>query len=183
MRKTVLFLAALLSLCFFSCKYSEQYQTINADNLFSISIPSWMKEDKALKEGAPFQYANHFRNFYSIGEVVPKSNATTAEVMSNNLHVLRKSLKGAVVTDSVDINTDNLKGTRVEIYGKMSNENIYFTEVLFEGQKNTYHISIWTRSEDRKLHFKTDIDKIIASVKEIWVAAGHWIVIELSFFS
>lgn len=168
MKKTfLLFAAGLLLLA--SCKYSEQYQTVNAGNQFSVGVPSWMKEDKALKPGAVFQYANHYRNFYSIGEVYPRQglNKTTAELMTDNLNVLRKSLKDGVVTDSVEITSGNLKGTRVEIYGKMSNENIYFSEVIYEGKNNLYHLSIWTRSEDRKLHFKDDIDRILVSVKEI----------------
>ena len=168
MKKTLfLFVAVLLLVS--SCKYSDQYQTVNAANKFSVAVPSWMKEDKELKPGADFQYANHYRNFYSIGEVYAKQglSKTTAELMSDNLNILRKSLKDAVVTDSVEINAGNLKGTRVEIYGKMSNENIYFSEVLYEGEKNVYHLSIWTRSEDRKLHFKDDIERILISVKEI----------------
>lgn len=168
MKKTLLFFEALLMLVS-SCKYSDQYQTVNAANKFSVAVPSWMKEDKALKPGADFQYANHYRNFYSIGEAYPKQglSKTTAELMDDNLAVLRKSLKDAVVTDSIEITSGNLKGTRVEIYGKMSNENIYFSEVLYEGTKYIYHLSIWTRSEDRKLHFKDDIERILISVKEI----------------
>ncbi len=152
-----------------SCKYSNQYQAINAANKFSISVPSWMKEDKSLKEGADFQYANHFRNFYAIGEAIPKGELkrTNPELMNDNLNVLRKSMAGAQVSDSTEVNTSQLRGPRVEIFGKMNNENIYFSEVIFEGNKNIYHLSIWTRSEDRKLHFKEDINKIIASFKEI----------------
>ena len=152
-----------------SCKYSDEYQTVNANNKFSISIPPWMKEDKSLKPGADFQYANHFRNVYAIGETIAKTDLkrTNAEIISDNLSVLRKSLTNAVVSDSVDISAGSLKGTRVEIYGKMSGENIYFSEVLLEGNKNIYHLSIWTRSETRKLRFKEDINKIISSFKEI----------------
>ena len=152
-----------------SCKYSNEYQAINANNKFSVSIPPWMKEDKSLKQGADFQYANHFRNVYAIGETISRIDLkrTNAQIISDNLNVLRKSLANAVVSDSVDITSGNLKGTRVEIYGKMNGENIYFSEALFEGTKNIYHLSIWTRSETRKLRFKEDINKIISSFKEI----------------
>lgn len=172
MKKSSVFLLSIVYslLSFFSsCKYSNQYQAINAANKFSISVPSWMKEDKSLKEGADFQYANHFRNFYAIGEAIPKVELkrTSAELMHDNLNILRKAMTGAQVSDSTEVNAGDLKGTRVEIFGKMNNENIYFSEVIFEGQKNIYHLSIWTRSEDRKLHFKEDINKIIGSFKEI----------------
>jgi len=171
MKKNVIVLSILYCLLsiVYSCKYSNQYQAINAANKFSISVPSWMKEDKSLKEGADFQYANHFRNFYAIAEAIPKDELkrTNAELMHDNLNTLRKSMAGAQVSDSTEVNAGELHGTRVEIFGKMNSENIYFSEVIFEGNKNIYHLSIWTRSEDRKLHFKEDINKIIGSFKEI----------------
>ena len=152
-----------------SCKYSNQYQTINANNKFSIAVPSWMEEAKGLKEGADFQYANRFRNFYAIGETISKADLkrTNAEIIQDNLNVLRKAMTTPTVTDSTEITEANLKGTRVEIYGKMNGENIYFSEVLFDGNKNIYHLSIWTRNADRKLKFKEDINRIINSFKEI----------------
>lgn len=152
-----------------SCKYKNEYEAINTGNKFIISVPSWMKEEKGLKEGAPFQYANRFRNFYAIAETLPlpDSASSVSSMMNFNLNVLRKAMTNPVVTDSIAVEAGNVTGTRVEIYGKMNNENIYFSEVLYEGKTNIYHLSIWTRSEDRKLHFKEDINKIIASFKEI----------------
>ena len=161
-------LCGLLSM-FSSCKYKNEYHAINANNQFSISVPSWLEEQKDLKAGAPFQYANRFRNFYAIAEILPKADSASSvsSKMNFNLNVLRKAMINPVVTDSLEINAVDIKGTRVEIYGKMSNENIYFSEVIYEGTKNNYHLSIWTRSESRKLHFKEDITKMIESFKEI----------------
>lgn len=151
-----------------SCNYSNSYELVNANNKFSLSVPSWMKEEKGLKEGADFQYANRFRNFYAVGEVVNPGGKTTAQVMTDNLTILRKALDKPMVSDSSDITTaSGVKGTRVEISGKMTGEDIYFSEVLYQGNHGLYHVSIWTRSSNRKLHFKEDTSKIIASFKEI----------------
>ena len=103
----------LLSIVYFlltttsSCKYSNEYQTVNANNKFSISVPSWMKEDKALKEGADFQYANHFRNMYAIGETISKTDLkkSNAEIMNDNLSRLRKSMTNAVVSKRVQVSS------------------------------------------------------------------------------
>lgn len=149
-----------------SCHYSSEYQLVNANNKFSIAVPGWMKQVNNLKPGADFQYANRYRNFYAIGEVEP-NNESISRQMNDNLNILRTSLKNPVVTDSVDTEVGGLKGVRVEIYGKMSNENIYFTEMLIEGKSNLYHLSVWTRGEDRKLRFKDDINHILSSFKEI----------------
>ncbi|HLP49432.1 MAG TPA: hypothetical protein VK154_00965 [Chitinophagales bacterium] len=171
MRKSAfIFLSVFCVLCLVSaCKYSDKYQQVNAKNKFTLSVPPWMSEEKGLKTGADFEYANRFRNFYAIGEAIPKADLkrTPGQVMNDNLNVLRKSMTKPQVTDSTEVNAGNIKGIRVELYGKMTGEDVYFSEVLFEGADNIYHLSIWTRSGNRKLHFKGDIDKIIASFREI----------------
>ena len=128
-----------------------------------------MKEDETLKEGADFQYNNRFRNFYAIGESTDNAELrrTLAETMHDNIEVIKKSMKNPVVSDSTSITISGLGGLRAEIFGKMNNENIYFSEVLLEGKTKTYHLSIWTRGEDRKLRYKEDINKILNSFREI----------------
>lgn len=170
MKNRLPFLPFALCLLMFavpSCKYPTEYQLVNAGNQFTLAVPPWMKEDNSLKQGAVFQYANHFRNFYAIGETLSTGDKTHEQIVQENLAVLRKSMPNAVVSDSTDITAGTVKGTRVEIFGKMTGENIYFSEILYYGNKNIYHISIWTRGENRKLHFKEDIDKIVASFREI----------------
>lgn len=171
MKKAALFLFLATAILSFvsSCRYSDKYEAVNANNKFILSVPSWMSEEKGLKDGADFQYANRFRNMYVIGEAFSKTGITktNGQLMADNLNIIRKSLQNPMVTDSVDITAGGIKGTRVEIYGKMSGEDIYFSEVIFDGKTNVYHLSIWTRSGNRKLHFKEDINKIIGSFKEI----------------
>ena len=153
----------------FSCHYSNEYQPVNAGNKFTISVPGWMKETNELKPGAPFQYSNRFRNFYAIGTVDDKThfNEPLSAVMNNNLNILRKVLTNPVLTDSVQVEIGGLKGIRAEIFGKMTGENVYYSEVVLEGPKDIYHLSVWTRGEDRKLKFKEDINRILNSFKRI----------------
>lgn len=152
-----------------SCKYSTQYQTVNANQKFSLTIPPWLKEDDELKPGADFQYSNHYRNFYAIAETVDTIRQTSymPVVMEQNLNVLRKSLVQPLVSDSNAATIGGLPAIRVEIFGKMSNENIYFSEVLVQGKQHLFHLSVWTRGENRKLNFKEEINQLIASFKEI----------------
>ena len=108
----VLFCFLFLMSCISSCHYKNEYQAINTNNQFSISIPSWMKEQKGLKEGAPFQYSNRFRNFYAIAETLPKADSanSVSSKMNFNLNVLRKAMGSPVVTDSLEINGEDIKG-------------------------------------------------------------------------
>jgi hypothetical protein len=156
----------VLLISFASCHYSNQYHLVDTNNKFTIEVPEWMKRDADLKPGADFQYANRFRNFYAIGETQGNAGNDLDSLMKFNLNVLRKSLVKPIVSDSTSDTINGLIGVRVEIFGKMSNENIYFSEVLLAGKKHVYHLSVWTRGEDRKLKYKTDIDKILSSFKE-----------------
>ena len=152
---------------FSSCKYPTEYQTVNAGK-FSISVPPWTKKQEDLAPNASFQYANRFRNFYAIGMVLDKDTVKAGfdGLLGNNVNMLKHSLGKPVVTDSVEVNIGGLKGTRVEIYGKMNDDQVYFSELLLEGKSRYYHLSVWTRGQDRKLKFKDDIDKILNSFKE-----------------
>ena len=159
------FIIGLLVLA--GCKYSKEYHQVKAADKFTLMVPPWVKEDLKLKPGAEFQYANRFRNFYAIGETeIKDSTKTVATVTATNIGVLSKSMVKPVISDSTEVTIGGLKGTRVEIFGKMSDEPIYFSEVVLEGKNRFYHLSVWTRTADRKLKFKDDIDHILNSFKE-----------------
>lgn len=162
-------LALAVTVTLYSCKYSKEYREVKAGNKFSISVPEWLKEEAKLKPGADFQYANRFRNFYAIGEEIRLDTTSSAlqTKMSENIAILRKSMANTIVSDSMDVTYGGLKGVRAEVFGKMNNENIYFTEVLLQGPQKSYHLSLWTRGEDRKLKYKNDINQILASFKPL----------------
>lgn len=160
-------LAALLALLH-SCKYANTYETVNADNKFTLSIPSWLKKEDNLAPGAPFQYANRFRNFYAIGFAVPKTDTLGfVGLLNKSVPSLKATLSNPLVTDSAAVNYNGAKGVRMEIWGKMTDESIYFSEVYLETAKGLYHLSVWTRGDERKLKFKAEIDRILESFKEL----------------
>lgn len=164
MKKALTLVALFSALLIQSCKYSTEWQTAKAGNDFTLSLPSWLESVDNLKPDAQLQYSSQYRNFYVIGETLP-STKPAATVVSENLDRLKKSMVKPVVTDSVSVTVAGLTGSRVEVYGKMTDEAIYFTEVLLEGKGKLYHYSIWTRSEKRKLDYKSDINKIVTSFK------------------
>lgn len=161
------FLIVIILSLFSSCKYSEEYQAVNANNEFSITLPSWLKKEEGLKPGAALQYANRYRNFYVIGETEPDTGNDISLLTTSYLNVLRNSMKDAVMTDSTAFNLREQKAIRVEIYGKMNGENIYFSEMVVKGKGRFYHLSIWTRGEDRKLKYKEEINNMLLSFREI----------------
>ncbi len=156
-----------------SCKYPTEYKAVNIENKFSMNGPPWVKEEDDLEPGAELQYANRFRNFYIICQSFNKADVKRApsDIMHDNLNRLRTALKNPLVTDSADVSINGVNGLRAEIFGKMgktdAEENIYYSEVVLEGKERFYHISVWTRGEDRKLRYKDDINKTISSFKEL----------------
>jgi hypothetical protein len=163
---SVIFISAVIVS---GCKYSDKYETVEVNKEFSLAIPSWLKKEDNLKPGAPFQYANRFRNFYAIAEPVAKGTDSAAFItaLNANLTLVKKAMNKPMVTDSVAVDYSGTKGIRVEVMGEMSGEKIYFSEVMLDGKKSFYHLSIWTRSEERKLKFKEDIGQILTSFKEL----------------
>ena len=167
LKKLNYLVACFVLLAFSACKYPKEYKQVKAGDKFIMMVPPWVKEETTLKPGAEFQYANRFRNFYAIGETLEKDSAKAlASIVSTNLSVLSKSMDKPVMTDSADVTIGGLKGVRIEIFGNMNGEAIYFSEVVLEGKNRFYHLSIWTRTADRKLKFKDDIDHILTSFKE-----------------
>lgn len=150
-----------------SCQYSEEHVAVNVNNEFSITLPSWLKEEEGLKPGAALQYANRYRNFYIIGETEPNTGGDISSLTARYLGVLRSSMNDAVMTDSSAFNHREQKAIRIEVYGKMNGESIYFSELVVEGKGKFYHLSIWTRGEDRKLKYKEEINNILLSFREI----------------
>jgi hypothetical protein len=163
----VTFFVCALLLTLAACKYSAEYKQVKAGDKFTLMVPPWVKQVQDLKPSAEFQYVNRFRNFYAIGETVNKDSLkSVSSIMSTNLGILSKAMEKPRINDSTAVTIGGLSGARVEISGKMTGEDIYFSEVVLEGKNRFYHLSIWTRNAERKLKFKDDIDHILNSFKE-----------------
>jgi hypothetical protein len=153
-----------------ACKYKEQWEKINVDNEFTMEVPSWMEETSELKKGAMVQYRNRFRSVYAIvikekADTLPKDFGT---YVAANIAVLKNVLTNPVVSDSVVVELDNLLGVRAELYGNMGEEKIFYTHYSLQGAKGyNYQICAWTRGEERKLKYNDDMNRIIASFKQL----------------
>jgi hypothetical protein len=152
-----------------ACKYSEKYQQVEVKDAFAIGLPSWMKQEEKLAPGAVLEYANRYRNIYVVGFVqkADTANQTFDQFTNTGLDSLRAYLTNPLVADSQLVEINGLRGVRVELFGEMTKEKIYFSEVYLQDNATFYHFSVWTRGEDRKLKYKEDIGKIIASIKPI----------------
>jgi hypothetical protein len=160
-------ITALVIVALQGCKYSDKWEAVPVST-FSVEVPTWVEKTTEIHPSAPFQYRNKFRNFYAIAETKALGDsAVFTGMIKVHLDTLMGALTKPIVTDSLQVNNNGLTGVRIEVLGKMQDEPLYFSEVFLKGKKNNYHLSVWTRGEERKLRYKNDIDKLINSFKEL----------------
>jgi hypothetical protein len=150
-----------------SCRYSDQWETKNINNEFSAEIPSWMEKTDKLKEGAPLQYRNRFRNVYFI--VIKERQDTLPpfeKYVERNTEVLKRALSRPLITDSTEVELSGLKGVKTEIVGNMGEEKIFYTHYSLQGNSGYYYqLCVWTRGEERKLRYGSEMNRMIESFR------------------
>lgn len=150
-----------------SCSYNNDPKIVNVNNDFTLTIPSFMKEDDEVKPGAPFGYANRFRNIYATAFFEEKSKVkkSFSEYYVEQTTIIKNVLTEASVSDSTAVEVSGLKGIHTEIFGKMQDENIYYSHLLLETDTRYYQVCVWTRNEERKLKYAKDIEALLFSFK------------------
>ena len=148
-----------------SCSYKEEMKVLNVNNEFTMAVPSYLKEDKTLKPGAPFQYCNRFRNIYAVvfSDNKDTINQDFQTYYNSQIKIIKAVLKRPGVSDSTAIEVGGAKGVKTEIFGNMQNENIYYSHMLLETDKKYYQVCVWTRGEERKLKYGPAIEALLYS--------------------
>lgn len=148
-----------------SCSYTGEMNEAKTDGLYTISFPDYMKPSKKnLHEDAILQYDNPYRNTYAI-LMRNEKNISFSEYQKNALDLLKnfELLRNPLVTDSAYF--ENPTSIKVQLYGLMNEENIYYWHNTIESETYYYQVIVWTRSMDRKQRYGPDIEKILASFK------------------
>ncbi|MCS6819287.1 MAG: hypothetical protein NZ522_04995, partial [Chitinophagales bacterium] len=88
------------------------------------------------------------------------------DYVSRNIQILRNVLTNPIVTDSVSTELGGLPGVRTEIFGNMGEEKIYYTHYSLQGKNGfCYQVCVWTRGEERKLRYRQDMERMLASFR------------------
>jgi hypothetical protein len=150
-----------------SCNYSSESREINAENKFTLSVPGFLEETDELKPGAPIQVRNKFRNLYVVAFPDPQPAAGDQEFYENGIRVLKSALKNPQVSDTVHLQISGHPCIQTALFGKMQGENIFYLHLAVMGGKQRYEVCTWTRSEERWLRFRPDMEKILTSFREL----------------
>lgn len=162
----------LLFTVLISCNSKTEYQTVTIKNKYSLELPDFLSEVTNLNAGASLQYQNPLREFYVIVLDEPKSKFPNQE--SVNLEAFKTILRNELQTNlnnpkfSSDRDTviNGLKAKLFSLSDNSNNIDIYYQFAYIESKNHFYQILTWTL-ENRKDQFSLDMNKIIASFKEI----------------
>lgn len=161
-----------LSLFFFACNSSTDYATVKIKNRYSLDLPDYMEQAQSLNTEASLQYQNTFRELYAIVLDEPKTDFPNPQevdldefegIVRRNLE---SSLKNPVFSATRDTVINGLKARLFSLSDNTKGVDIYYQFAYIESKRHFYQILTWTL-ENRKEQSSKDMDRIIASFKEI----------------
>lgn len=167
-----IFVLGFLSVLFASCNSKTEFQTVKIKNRYSLELPDYMGEAKNLNTEASLQYQNTFRELYAIVLDEPKTDFPNpgevnlenfADIVRGNLD---STLKNPTFSATRDTVINGLKAKLFSLSDGSEGVNIYYQFAYIESKNHFYQILTWTL-ENRKDQFTKDMDKIIASFKEL----------------
>ncbi len=157
--------------------YSKNFKVVKVDSLFQISIPKYMKELKTLNPDATLQYANIYKEVYTVVIVENKYEFLNfikeyeefndkISLIDNYYESQLKSTKEVMNVQTVkktNINTiDELNARQFVIKGKIDNINIAYQFTFVESENDIYQIINWTL-KDRYSRFEQTFKYINSS--------------------
>lgn len=167
-----LIVLGFLSLLFISCNSKTEYQTVKVKNKYSLELPGFLSEAKTLNPEASLQYQNPLKEFYVIVLDEPKTQfpnqgAINLEEYKNIvLENMKMNLSEPTISPIEDTIINGLKAKLFSISDDTENIGIYYQFAYIESKGNFYQVMTWTL-ENKKDKFSNDMDKIIASFKEM----------------
>ena len=158
----------------------EDLKSISVNKDYIISIPDYMTEMKSLNEDASFQYANIYKDVYTIVIDEDKQEFIKAfrdiEIYNDSLSIVSnysdyqvKSLQEAINSKEakeLDFKIKNLPSLQYELNGKVDGINASYLIGFIEGKDKMYMIMSWTE-EDRYKKYKNTFNLIQSSFKLI----------------
>lgn len=155
-----------------SCDSKTEFQTVKIKNQYSLELPDFLSEVQNLNPSASLQYQNPLREFYTIVIDEPKTDfPNPAEINLEEYHNLLKSnletsIDKASFSTAKDTMINGLKAKLFTASGSTQGIDIFYKFAYIESKAHFYQILTWTLLV-RKDKFSKDMDKIIASFKEL----------------
>lgn len=158
----------------------EDLKSISVNKDYTISVPDYMTELKSLNEDASFQYANIYKDVYTIVIDEDKQEFIKAfedigiyndslSIVSNYSDYQVKSLQEAINAKEVkelEFKIKNLPSLQYELNGKIEGIDASYLIGFVEGKDKMYMIMSWT-VDNRYKKYKNTFKLIQSSFKLI----------------
>ncbi len=157
------------------------YKVIKVDDLYSMTLPTYMKKTADLNDEASLQYQNIFKEAYIIVIEEPiadiKSTFTMLGLYEDSLSALTnyRNIQMGMIAENINITKqeetktmliDTLRAEMVEMDGTVEgiDEAITYYITFLEGRENVYMIMAWTL-KDKKEKLRAEYEKMFASFR------------------
>lgn len=168
----------VLSLLLGSCKSNNKTETVQADNQYTLDLPSFLSKTDQLNKNASLQYQNTNKEFYVV--VIKESKAGFKEAMDkdnmgdanlkNYSNFLTEDLKAAipvtVLSPFEEKNINGLNARTISLSAPVNNNDFYWKFAFIEGNSTFYQVITWTL-KDQKEKYDGQMEAILQSFKEI----------------
>ena len=176
-------LSILSFLCLFlaSCSENSELQQVRIDNLYVVSIPSFLYAVKDLNSDASLQYMNETREYYVL--VIHEDKAEFHESIRDTelMETYAPNIDGYanLLIDSFGYNANVKSKTKVSetqindmparlvnMHASFDGVDVFCSLAYLEGKENYYQVFAWTLRANEK-QYKESLNGIAHSLREI----------------
>jgi hypothetical protein len=157
----------------------KDYQTIEINNLYSLKVPNYMKEYKNLHPDGSLNYANIYKETYSV--VIDEKKDEFVDVFKSlgefddnkSVIVNYTDVQKKMFTEAIDdikiedfelTDINNYPARQIKVSGDSEGTRIFYIISFIEGKDNVYMIMSWTL-EERSKKYENTLESINNSFK------------------
>lgn len=169
MYKKAILIIAVSGILFSACKHTTSYKEVQAPNLFTLQIPTYMHATGELFKGgkACLQYENDSAHIYLLVFDTSRKglSESTLQAFYDSI-VSNPDIKDAKITPPkfAILNKDSSMNT--EMTGDAYGVKTYYRIQVVATPPRFYYILLWTKEEKKDL-LKEDFDRIMASFTDL----------------
>lgn len=152
----------------------SNFQTISVDSLYSLDVPKYMKEMGSLHPEASLQYANIYKETYTVVlhenkedfiEIFKELEAYDSRLSTIENYVIvqkkmfNESLEGLKIQDYGLININSYPARQVKMLGVVDGIKAQYIVAFIEGTENIFMLMNWT-VKDRMQRYENTFEYI-----------------------
>jgi len=156
---------------FLSCQYSNETNTVEIKNKYSIDLPAFLNSTRDLHPYASLQYQNRMQEFYVIviDDIIDDNYSENISIDEFSKGLFDDFISQIRLINKSEIIKDKINGKevrKIEINGNIDGNNAFILILLIEGDDDYYNIMTWTL-KNNKQKYKSTMYEIVNSFNEL----------------